>query len=93
MEINLRAVYGRRRIGIGHSLLSKLCGMLNMPTPMSNKGYNHTAIRMKQAAKTIVCMEKHKTPTNRSMVQYGIGYPNQTMLVFMMLSNTLMLQW
>ena len=53
MEINIRAVYGFRRIGIGHSLLTKLCGFLNMPTPMAKESYDHTSNRIKLATKEI----------------------------------------
>ena len=35
MEINNRAVYGTRSIGISFLLLPKLCGFLNMPPPMT----------------------------------------------------------
>ena len=39
MEINARAVYGTRSIGIGFSL-STFCGFLNMPPPMTQTSYN-----------------------------------------------------
>ena len=39
MEINARAVYGTRSIGIGFSL-STFCGFLNMPPSMTQTSYN-----------------------------------------------------
>ena len=36
MEINVRAVYGFQSIGVDHIPLTKLCGFLNMPPPMTN---------------------------------------------------------
>ena len=35
MEINYRAVYAARTVGQGYSRLKKLCGMLNLPRPMT----------------------------------------------------------
>jgi len=52
MEVNIRAIYGFR-IGIGFSLLSKLCGFLNMPPPMAKDSYDHTSNRIKLASKTV----------------------------------------
>lgn len=53
MEVNIRAVYGFRCIGVGYSLISKLCGFLNMPQPMAKESYDHLANRIKLASKTI----------------------------------------
>ena len=39
MEINVRAVYGFQRIGVGHTPLTKYCGFLNMPLPMAKNAY------------------------------------------------------
>jgi len=53
MEVNARAVYGFRSIGIGYALLTKLCGFLNMPPPMTKAGYDKMANRIKGASKSI----------------------------------------
>ena len=53
MEINARGVYGTRSIGIGFWLLSKLCGFLNMPPPMTQTSYNNMSNINKAASKGI----------------------------------------
>ena len=50
MEINARAVYGTRSIGIGFSL-SELCGFLNMPPPMTQTSYNNMSNIIKAISK------------------------------------------
>ena len=40
MEMNVRDVYGFRIIGVGHTPLTKLCGFLNMPPPMTKNAYD-----------------------------------------------------
>ena len=50
MEINARAVYGTRSIGIGFSL-SKFCGFLNMPPPMTQTSYNNMSNIIKAISK------------------------------------------
>ena len=53
MEINLRAVYGMRSIGAGHSPLEKLCGHLNMPGQMNVANYNKLSNKLLEAVKTV----------------------------------------
>ena len=53
LEINARAVYGTRSIGIGFSLLSKLCGFLNMPPPMTQTSCNNMSNIIKAASKSV----------------------------------------
>ena len=53
LEINARAVYGIRSIGIGFSLLSKLCGFLNMPPPMTQTSCNNMSNIIKAASKSV----------------------------------------
>ena len=50
MEINARAVYGTRSIGISFSL-SKFCGFLNMPPPMTQTSYNNMSNIIKAISK------------------------------------------
>ena len=53
LEINARAVYGIRSIGIGFSLLSKLCGFPNMPPPMTQTSCNNMSNIIKAASKSV----------------------------------------
>ena len=53
MEINVRAVYGFRSIGVGHALLTKFCGYLNMPPPMSKNAYEGLSNSIKVASKAV----------------------------------------
>ena len=53
LEINARTVYGIRSIGIGFSLLSKLCGFLNMPPPMTQTSCNNMSNIIKAASKSV----------------------------------------
>jgi len=53
MEVNIRAVYGFRSIGIGHTLLTKLSGYLNMPPAMNKSSYDHMSKLIKVASKTV----------------------------------------
>ena len=41
MEVNVRAVYGMRAVGLGHTPLKKLCCYMNMPEPMHPTSYEH----------------------------------------------------
>ena len=52
-EINIRAVYGMRTIGVDHTGLEKLCGMLNMPKPMTVKNFNNNSNMLRDAAKVV----------------------------------------
>jgi len=54
MELNVRAVYGMRSIGTGHSQLEKLCTYLNMPPPMDNSAYKKLSDNVKDAVKDVV---------------------------------------
>ena len=53
MEVNLRAVYGMRAIGAGHSALEKLCCHLNMPHPMTSCNYNKISNTIKDTVKDV----------------------------------------
>ena len=53
MEVNTRAVYACRGIGIGYTPLTKLCGYMNMPPPMAKTGYNYLSNVLKDACKTV----------------------------------------
>ena len=49
-EVNFRAVYGIRTIGGDHTNLEKLCGLLNMPKPMT---VNKISNVLRDAAKVV----------------------------------------
>lgn len=53
MDVNIRAVYGCRAIGVGHKQLQKLCGYLDMPEPMSNDKYDNISNHIKDAARVV----------------------------------------
>ena len=53
MEINVRAVYAFRSIGVGYMPLTKLCGLLNMPAPMTKTGYEGLSNSIKVASKEV----------------------------------------
>ena len=53
MEINVRAACGTCTIGIDFSLLSKLCGFLNMLRPMPQTCYNNMSNILKAASKRV----------------------------------------
>ena len=53
MEINLRAVYGMRSIGVGHASLGKMCCHLNMPEPMNCKNYDKLSNMLRDAVKIV----------------------------------------
>ena len=52
-EINVRAVYRMRTIGVDHSGLDKLCVMLNMPKPMTVKKINNNSNMLRDTAKVV----------------------------------------
>ena len=52
-EINIRAVYGFLSIGVGHIPLTKLCGFLNMPPPLTKNVYDGLSYSIKVASKQI----------------------------------------
>ena len=51
--MNIRAVYGMRTIGVDHTGLELLCGMLNMPTPMTVKKIKNNSNMLRHAAKVV----------------------------------------
>ena len=53
MEVNLRAVYGKRAIGVGYTPLKNLCCYLNMPEPMSSDNYDNISKTVKDATKVV----------------------------------------
>ena len=53
MEVNLRAVYGKRTIGLGYTPLKKLCCYLNMPEPMSSDDYDNITKTVKNVTKVV----------------------------------------
>ena len=53
MQINVRAVYGFRCIGIGHTPLTKLCGFLNMPPAMTKNTYDSQSYLIEVASKQV----------------------------------------
>ena len=54
MEINVRAVYGFRSIGVGHTPLTKFCGFLNMLPPMTKHAYDGLSYSIKVASNQVV---------------------------------------
>ena len=54
MEINVRAVYGFRSIGVGHAPLTKFCGFLNMLPPMTKHAYDGLSYSIKVASNQVV---------------------------------------
>ena len=48
MEINYRAVYAARTVGQEYSGLEKLCGMLNLPRPMTQNKITMTEAEFKR---------------------------------------------
>ena len=53
MEVNLRAVYGMRAIGVEHKQLQKLCSHMNMPEPMNISSYNKVSCVLKDTVQVI----------------------------------------
>ena len=53
MEINVRAVYGFRNIGVSHTLLTKLCGFLNMSLPVTKNAYDGLSYSIKVTSKQV----------------------------------------
>ena len=50
-DVNIRAIYECRQVGIGHENLTKLCCYLNMPEPMLSNNYQNISPKLKEAAK------------------------------------------
>ena len=53
MEVNVRAVYGMRAVGGGHTALKKFCCYMDMPEPMNSSSYDHTSNEINEAAKVV----------------------------------------
>ena len=52
-DINIRAVYATRHCGVGLSGLTKLCGLLNMPPPITQHSYDNINKKLEVAAENI----------------------------------------
>ena len=52
-EINIWAVYGMRTIGVDHTELETLCGMLNMPKTNDSNFFNKNSNMLRNAAKVV----------------------------------------
>ena len=52
-EVKFRAVYGMITIGGDHTSFEKLCGILNMPKPMTVKNFNNIGNVLCDAAKVV----------------------------------------
>ena len=52
-DINIRAVYACRQVGMGHENLKKLCCYLNMPAPMLPPNYKNISDKLKDSAKQV----------------------------------------
>ena len=65
MEVNLRAVYGMREIGMGHTPLKKLCSFMNMPEPMSNDNFDNITKTLKDVTKVVT--EKSMTDASKEL--------------------------
>ena len=48
-DVNIRAVYGMRTIGSDHTGLEKLCGILNLPKPITIKNFNNMSNTLRDA--------------------------------------------
>ena len=46
MEVNLRSVYATRRCGVGYKGLQKLCGVMNLPPPVTSKNYDNLSTKL-----------------------------------------------
>ena len=54
MEKNVRAVYGFRSSGVGHTPATKFSGLLNMPPSMTKNAYDGLSYLIKVASKQVV---------------------------------------
>ena len=52
-EINYRAVYALRSVGVGFNGLEKVCGILNLPKPMTRNNYDNISNVLKDSAKCV----------------------------------------
>ena len=53
LEVNYRAVYACRTIGAGYSSLEKLCGLMNIPHPMTVKHFDRISSVLGNSAQVI----------------------------------------
>ena len=51
MEINVKAVYGFRSIGVGHKPLTKLCSLSSTPLQITKNVYDGLPYSIKVASK------------------------------------------
>ena len=61
MEVNLRAVYVMRAIGVGYTPLKKLCCYLNMPVPKSSDNCDNCDNISKTVKDATSCSRKSMT--------------------------------
>ena len=52
-DVNIRTVYAMRSIGVGYVGLEKICGLLDMPKPMTPNSFDNLANRIREAANVI----------------------------------------
>ena len=52
-EVNMRAVYAMRTVGLDHTGLDKLCCMMNLPKAMTVKSFNRISDTLSDAAKHV----------------------------------------
>ena len=52
-DINVRAVYGCRQVGLGYQHLKKLCCFMNMPSPMLLNSFDKITKRLTTSAKQV----------------------------------------
>ena len=53
MEVNLRSVYATRRCGVGHKGLQKLCGVMNLPPPVTRKNYDNLSNKLGEVVEKV----------------------------------------
>ena len=52
-DVNIRFIYAMRTIGSGHTGLEKLCGISNLPKPMTVKNFNNISKTLRDTAKVV----------------------------------------
>lgn len=73
LEINQRAVYASRALGIGHAGLEKMCGFLNMPPPMTMSNYDKISDKFTIVAENIAEKSMHNAVAEHSSNDIGIS--------------------
>ena len=53
MEANLRSVYATRRCGVGHKGFQKLCGVMNLPPPVTRKNYDNLSNKLGEVVEKV----------------------------------------